>query len=90
MNIQQRVFETVPLYPVPIPIFGLYDRLAFERRSIQTALAELVARGYLERAPGSKFSYRRCAGVSAPDDGRGWPKGKARACYGEVAELMCR
>lgn len=77
-NIQQRVFETVPLHPAAIPIFGLYEHLPFDRRSIQNAVAALVKRGFLEPIRGSRLSYRRVTGVSTPEDGRGWPKGKPR------------
>ena len=79
MNIQQRVFEKVPLYPVPISTPQLRELLpCYEGESVREAIKELCRKGYLELIPGTRFRYRRVEGVSAPEDGRGWPKGKPR------------
>jgi len=79
VNIQQRVWEKVPLYPVPISTPQLRELLPmFDGESVRTAVRELCRKGYLEPIPGTMFRYRRVEGVATPKDGRGWPKGKPR------------
>lgn len=71
-NIQQRVWDRMPVHPVPIPIAQLYTLLPeVVPTSIRRAMKALVARGLVELEPGSRHSYRRRAGALRPADDRG-------------------
>lgn len=71
-NIQQRVWDKIPLYPVPISVAGLYAALPnLAEGSVRRAVAALVARCLVEPVVGTKFSYRRVEAATRPDDERG-------------------
>lgn len=71
-NIQQRVFDRMPAYPVPIPIFQLYDLLpSLDRSSVREAMRALCRQGLVEPISGSRHQYRRAAGAQRPVDRRG-------------------
>lgn len=71
-NMQQRVFDKIPLYPVPISIVGLRAALPWlERESLRHTLRRLREDGLIEAVPNTKFSYRRVQGATTPYDKRG-------------------
>lgn len=86
-NIQQRVFDAIPICPVPISVVGLYAAVPhFEKKSVRLALHNLRKLGLVEAVPNTKFSYRRIAGAVRPDDGRGGKRaGAGRKAMADAA-----
>jgi hypothetical protein len=70
-NIQQRVFDAMPAYPIPINLFALYELVPCDHRSIQSAIANLRALHLVEAVPGTRFTYRRTEQATRPIDRRG-------------------
>ena len=75
-NIQQRVFDCLPPWPVPLSIFQLYECLPFEHSSIRSAVKNLRELQLVEAVPGKRFSYRRAEKATRPADRRGGPRTK--------------
>lgn len=86
-NIQQRVFDAIPLFPVAISVVGLYAAIPqFDKESVRLALHNLRKLGLVEAVPDTKFSYRRTVGAQRPQERRGGKRsGAGRRALADVA-----
>lgn len=66
-NIQQRVFDAVPLFPAAITLDSICAVVPFDRYSVRSALVRL---GRLKLVRFHGGVYRRWEHAGRPDDGR--------------------